>query len=397
MSEDEVRAFNALAKHPKMGDLVALTRELAEAAAKERKPASVDKDKLRARAKELGLSGEDASTELGDALAVLERGPEDAAERALACALYAHVLAENIPKAREEEDRVAGDTLWLAAHTPFDATRLLDRALGESAGDLWGAVAERVRVTALAPWGTPLDPQGKLGRGEVLLGCAALAMSSSEAAQKHATRLAAELKEDPVLTRVLSGRPPPSTEQITGELTTPPRGPLATAALAFTGLLFVIHGVRLIARLALSYRHPAVVTFSPEGVKIQERTLLLGRTLRDREVVIARAGLVRAAREVRYPRVAFYTGLLALALGSYIGVLTFADGVRAASPSLLLLGILIVGAGIGLDLVLRSLLPGSRGRCSVLFLPRRGKALCVTGVDAKRADVALAKLAEAPG
>jgi hypothetical protein len=160
-------------------------------------------------------------------------------------------------------------------------------------------------------------------------------------------------------------------------------------------LLFVLRGARLVARLALSYRRPAEVTLSAASVTIHERTLLLGRTLRDREVVIARTGLVRAAREVRYPRVALYTGLFALALGSYVGVLTFADGVRAASPSLLLLGIVIVGAGIGLDFVLGSLLPGSRGQCSVLFVPRRGKAMCVTGVDAKRADSALAKLADA--
>jgi hypothetical protein len=385
MSQDEVRAFNALAKHPRLGDLVTLTRELVESTTASRKTFSPDKAKLEARATELKLQTEDAATELGNALAVLERGPEDDAERALACALYAHVLAESIPKEREDEDRLAGDALWLATHTPFDATRLFDRALGESAGELWGAVADRVRRVDEGKLAT-------LGRGEALLGCAALAMSASEAAQKRATKLAGEVN-DPVLVRILSGRPRSGTERMTGELVAPPRGPVATAALAFTGLLFVMHGARLLARLALSYRRPAEVTLTADSVTIHARTLLLGRTLRDREIVFAREGLVRATREVRFPGLALYAGLFALALGSYVGVLTFVDGVRAASPSLLLYGIVIVTLGIGLDFVLGSLAPGARGRCSVVFVPRRGKSVCVGEVDAKHADVAMSKLA----
>ena len=387
MSQDEVRAFNALAKHARLGDLVTLTRELALATATARKAFSPDKEKLEARAAELKLTKEDAATDLGNALSVLERGPEDDAERALACALYAHVLAESVPKGRDEEDKVAGDALWLATHTPFDATRLFDRALGESAGDLWGAVADRVRRVDEGKLAT-------LGRGEAVLGCAALAMSSSEAAQKRATKLATEVT-DPVLARILSGRPRSGTERMTGELTAAPRSPIATAALAFTGILFVVHGARLLARLALAYRRPAEVTVTADSVCIHARTLVLGRTLRDREIVFARMSLVRATREVRFPGTLLYTGLLALAIGSYVGVLTFVDGVRAASPSLLLLGIVVIGVGIGLDFVLGSLAPGSRGRCSVVFVPRRGKSVCVGEVDAKHADVAMSKLAAA--
>ena len=387
-SDADVRAFDALGKSTRLGDLVSITRTVVTAAALARRAEWLDAARVAELASELKLTHEEAMTPFGDALAVLERGPEDDAERALGCALWAHTLAETPPKGRDEEDRAATDLLWLAAHTPFDATGLLDRALGEGAADLWDAIADRVRR---------ID-QGKLpalGRGEALVGGVALTLSSSPAASRHATSLATEVR-DPKLARVLAGGGARGEdEKIVGEITAAPRGPVATAALALTGILFFMHAARLLARLALAYKRPAEIVLSDKTVRVRFRTELLGRTLRDRDVVIQRSGLVRATREVRYPRAAFYAGLLALAIGSYFGVATFVDGVRAASPSLLLTGLVIVALGIGLDFAFSSIAPGARGRCRVLFVPRDGQKLCVGGVDTKRADAAIARIAHA--
>ena len=90
-----------------------------------------------------------------------------------------------------------------------------------------------------------------------------------------------------------------------------------------------------------------------------------------------------------------YAGLLALSIGSYLGVAAFVDGVRAASPSLLATGLVIVALGLGLDFVLTSVAPGARGRCRVLFVSRDGSSLCVGNVEARRADALLARLAGA--
>jgi hypothetical protein len=119
---------------------------------------------------------------------------------------------------------------------------------------------------------------------------------------------------------------------------------------------------------------------------------MLGRTLRERKVVIGREGLVRAAREVRYPRLPFYAGLLALVIGSYIGVATLVDGVRAASPSLLLTGLVIVAVGIALDFALGSIAPTARGHCRVVFVLRKGGSICITVGDVDSADAALTRL-----
>jgi hypothetical protein len=318
----------------------------------------------------------DADTRFGNALDVLATGGESAAERALAAALYAHAVAE---APRKEAPQRAREILWLAAHTTFDATPLLDRALGEDADAVWRAIAGEVK-------------NGIASRAEAVVACAALAGSGTGAARALSAELARDLK-DPVLVRLLATGEAATPEEIRleGELLPPPRSRFATTLLALSGILLVVHVARLLAKLALAYRVPAEVSFSESGVRVKTRTEVLGRIVREREHVVLRSGLVRVVREVRFPRAAFYAGLLALALGSYVGVRAFADGVRAASPSLLLVGIVVVGLGIAADFVLGTLLPGSRGRCRIAFVPRTGPVLCIGDVDLRRADDALAR------
>jgi hypothetical protein len=381
----DARAYEALLQHPRLGDLAALARASMTGAAETRRPER-QPERVSEMAKELALSRDEAATPFGNALDVLERGPEDDAERALACALAAHVVALHPPKERDDEDRLANDLLWLAAHTAFDATGLLDRALGDRATNLWDALADRIRR---------ID-QGKLpalGRGEALVAAVALTASRSKGAMRQAMALAVEVR-DRKLGRVLAaGAEREPVEPVVGEMAPAPRGPALTAFLALTGILLAVQAARLLGRVALAYKKPAELTLSDDGgVRVRWRIELLGRTLRDRDVLVPRAALLRATREVRYPRIALYAGLLALAVGSYVGVSAFVDGVRAASPSLLASGLAIVALGLALDFALSSVAPGARGRCRLLLVPRDGAKLCVAGVDAARADALLARL-----
>ncbi len=178
-----------------------------------------------------------------------------------------------------------------------------------------------------------------------------------------------------------------------GEQSSAPRGPLLTAALAITGVLLAIEIGRLIARHVLVLRRPTEVRLTPTGIVVTGETFLIGKRLREHTTVIPRDGLVRATREARYPSLAMYAGLLALALGSYLGVGLFVDGARAASPSMVGTGLLLALIGVGLDFALSSFLPGRRGKSRVVLVPRRGRVLCVAGVDPARADLLLAELA----
>jgi hypothetical protein len=383
MSDVSLRAFEVLAAHPRLADLAAIAHAVVCGLAEARSVEVYDEVGVRELADARKLTTDEGTTPFGNALSVLVRVAKDDAERALASALWAHALAVH---GEEPTSRLAADILWLALHTPFDATPLLDRALGERAESLWKALAEQVREIT-AGKGAPF------GRGEALMAAVALARSTSEVALRE-RELLAQAVHDEAVAFVLQGpcATPQDLEPLVGEMASAPRGRFTTVTLAVTGLLLLLQAGRLFARLALGYKRPAEVIVSPGSVQIHFRTEMLGRTLRDGNVVIQRAGLAQAEREVRYPRAAFYAGLTALAAGSYVGVGTFVDGIRAASPSLLATGLLVVLAGLGLDFVCRSLVPGARGRCRVLLVTRQGAKLCVSGVDPAQADAALAAL-----
>jgi hypothetical protein len=348
-ADGDVRAYDALAEHARIADLEALAHGLMTSAAEARRSGRPSKRALDLAA-DRSLSRDDAATPFGNALDVLDRGPSNADERSLARALAAHAVAAHRPRDASEEILAANDLLWLATHTPYDALGLLDKALGADAPRLWNAILEVLRGGLAGTLGPLPATTGAQTRG-------------------------------------------PS-EPLLGEMAPPPRGPVATALLAVTGVLLVAHAARLFGRIALAYKAPAEVALSDDGgVRVRWRVEMLGRTLRDRDVLVPHAALWRAAREVRFSGAALYAGLLALVLGSYVGVAAFVDGVRAASPALLGAGLLIIALGLALDFVFSNAVPGARGRCRVVFVPRTGRQLCIGDVDRARADSLLGHLA----
>jgi len=178
-----------------------------------------------------------------------------------------------------------------------------------------------------------------------------------------------------------------------GELTTAPRGPWLTALLAVSGVLLVLEAGRAVGRLVLVLRRPTIVRLTRASIEVTGSTTLLGRVLREHLTVVPRDALMHATREVRYPRLGLYAGLIALTIGSYVGVGLAVDGLRAASPSMLGTGILIVLLGLVLDFAFTSIMPGLRGHSRLLLVPRRGPALCLASVDPAAADAFLAELA----
>jgi hypothetical protein len=333
------------------------------------------------------LTREDAETPFGNVLTVLERGVSTVDERALLGALMALSLRLAPPSDGEAAREVGTHLVWLAAHTPCDALSALDVALTENARELWEGVAS----VLLDPESMPPD----FGATEALIAAAALRRSVSAEAQQLRFQ-AAEQVSDRALLALLA----PSAEELGGELwgevQPAPRGPILTIVLAVTLLLFVLQVGRLIARYAFAYRRPAALRLGPHGLELVQRIELMGRVLRDRSTVVPLSNLARVTREVKYARAGLYVGLLALTLGTYFGTGYFVDGVRqpGGSGELLGLGALFVVVGLLIDFMLSSGVEALRGGCRVVVVPRRGRTLCVGGLDALRADALLAALVE---
>ncbi len=188
----------------------------------------------------------------------------------------------------------------------------------------------------------------------------------------------------------------PAEALLSGELGSPPSGPVATVLIALSGVALVRAVTRLVGRAVLAYRHPAELRLSERGLEISHRTELLGRVLRDSETLIPLSNLSSITREVRYARLGLYAGLVALVLGTYVGAGLLVDGVRVpgGSPSLLGLGLGAVALGIGLDYLLSVVVDAVRKTCRVVVIPHHGRRLCIQGLDPGVADSVLSRLAK---
>lgn len=391
--------LDEITAHPRGDDLARLVHTAAFAAADERRPRL--EDGLAEVQERYNLTSKDAETSYGNVIRALERGSAEAAgsaTRALLAGLLARGVALSPPSGAEADLRVAESLIWLATHTSIDALGSLDAALDARAEALWLAIAALIRKVDAGT--APL-----LGRAGALIAAAALRASPSDAAKSEARALAADARDPIVRTLLTDAAPaavsttdapsPTGPASLSGELVSPPRGPVALVLLGATGLLAVFHLARLVARFALRYRRPAELVITAKGLTLRTKTELLGRTLREQETRIPIEALLEATREIRYPRLGLYTGLVALALGSYFGVSLFVDGARAGSPELLGIGLLLVAAGVVLDYLLENVMSGSKGRCRVVIVPRKGPRRALGDLDPARADAALARLSRA--
>ncbi len=376
--------LDAISDHPRGDDLARLVHTLAFGAFDERRP--VLSDGLGEAMDRLGLAAADMDTRAGHLGGALEAGPAAKPEtRALLGALLARGVGLSKPDGLEAETRVAEALVWLGAHAGADALPYIDAALQGKTDGFWGAVGdviERADDGAL-PF---------IGRPGALVAAAGLAQSPNASTMPLAKALVGRVK-DPALKGLLGGSSAaPFEGSLSGELTPGPFSSVTLAILAATGLLFIVWAGGLFGRFVVRYRKPAELRIEANGITLKTRTEMLGRILRERETHIPKESLLLVRREVRYPRLPLYAGLFALALGSYLGISVFVDGVRAGSPDLLGLGALFFAIGVALDFALTHLVPATRGRCRLILIPRKGPAYALTDLDPTLADAALRKL-----
>ena len=183
---------------------------------------------------------------------------------------------------------------------------------------------------------------------------------------------------------------------IRGRLSPAPRGMWSFAVSALSGWLLVKHLFLWTARLVLVYRANAEVRVTTSGIEIHEQRKLLGRLLHQRTSLIALPNVHRMSREVRFARAGTYAGLAALAIGSFIGVRLFIEGLRAPGLSgpTLLIGLMMVLTGLTLDFLLVHWLDSATKHCRFIIETARGRGICLSCDDQSHLDGVLMQVAK---
>lgn len=341
---------------------------------------------------ELPLAEASAATAAGNAVVVLREGARTDEQRELVADLVVLAAARDFPSAPETELETTRRMVWLEAHTSLRLLTPLREFLGGEASALGAALARAAQPDATSREGEP----GPAPRGELLVIAAALGAFPRELAARL-PNAPSFLVSDEAAARLLAPVEAGPEGFVEGELGPPPRSPWLTVVLALTLWLFVSHGARLLGKVLLGYRTPARARLSPRGLELDAKTQLLGRTLKEKSLLVPLEQLAEVERETRFARAGLYAGLIALALGTYVGMGFLVDGLRAPGGSLTLIGwaLLCIAAGVAADFALTSLGDGARGRCRLIIRPRQGRRFAVGKVDPARTEAMLERLVQA--
>lgn len=417
MSEDSTDIRAQLSAHARRDDLARLVRTVALSAADERRARF--SDGLDELLREAELEPEDGVVGSVNVLRVLSSGdaPKSGGRDVLGLLLARglRIDLDGREQAPDDEswERIAASLAWLSANTHVCGTLGLDEELEDAQAErIWTEMKNLVSAADASRVGK--------GRAEAMVAAAALRASNSAAARAACDDLRGAL-DDPLLgalfaaapvepaaaqdvddedeTKPMLSEPPPAPAppakkaELSGEIVPAPMGPIALVLWTVTGLILLRYLFRFVANVLLRCKRPVEVQMGSAGVTLKSKLDVLGKTVRTQETHIPLTNLARAVREVRYPRLALYAGILALAVGTYFGVALVTDGARSGSPSLLALGAGVVALGVIVDLVFSILLPGKTGKHRVIFVPRRGRSYAVRIKDELAADEALATLA----
>jgi hypothetical protein len=141
-----------------------------------------------------------------------------------------------------------------------------------------------------------------------------------------------------------------------------------------------------LGRGVFSLRRPATVTLEGELLRVVGHTELFGRTLATFDVRYPLAELVELRREARYPMLPAALALVGVALGGLFGARTAIEGAGVAYFPLVGLGIGIILAGLVLDMLVRALFPGVRGRGRLVLRARDARAVELTNLPLEELD-----------
>ncbi len=163
-----------------------------------------------------------------------------------------------------------------------------------------------------------------------------------------------------------------------------------------TGFTLLRGLVSLLGRFLLVWRREAVASIDGETLALEVEWSALGRSFRKVRTVTPLRGVAAARLEERRRYLHLLVGFGCLAIGTWVGIQWFVEGLHAGFPKLALVGAGVVAAGVVLDWISYSFVPEGRGRNHVILAmgPWRVR---LSGVERDAAERFLAALRDGWG
>ena len=355
------------------------------------------------RAARCGVTRDNANTDLGNVLGMLERGAQASVEVALISAFAArgfdaaYQAADGTERARLADQFVA-QLDWLEAATDYRVTAYLDRLFGqESARGLVDALYRAVLrddssdpdvdVNLRARNAARLSILARVPSHTAHSGLRALRKQAKDPANRA---LAAAFVEEPVTESHEVAIEPGFV--VSGISRTPSRS-LPIALLRWFSGFALLQAVQRFFCFIVAMRRELEVELRGEALRVRSRTLLMGRTLRTTEAYYEIWRISGAFRRARFALLRSVVGVISLSLGILLGGYLVFDAARGGAPWLLLVGALVVAVGSSVDLALNVLLPARDARVDVQLDLRGARSLRLGRVVEADADRLLAALA----
>ena len=358
---------------------------------------SCDRRHVLARAARFDVKPENAGTELGNLLSILERGAHTSPELALLSAFAAHGCLLSLADMPARERGVAAERLvarldWLELATDYRLLACLVRRLQRDQAAHLGVVRQALFRAVLrdddaAVRGVPLV------RAQIAWRMSTLARLGG----MHSVRVLRGLRDqarDPA-THALSiaylsaiareSDASGNALRVQGVSREASRSfPIALAR--WLSGFAVLQALQRLLFALLWIRRDLEIELRDEALWIRRRTSLLGRTLRSSEACFALHQVTGAFRRARFALLRSLVGVLSLSIGVLIGGYMLLDGSRGGAPLLLVVGAGLVAAGAGIDLALNVLWPASTARVDLQVDLRGARPVRVSHVEQREAD-----------
>lgn len=319
--------------------------------------------------------------------AVLQRGPSSDHEHALARALAAFGLAEHVrERAGGTLDDTARETLLLARDTPWDATGLIDSALGADAAALWNAIVARLRILV-----ERADPAAV--RAELLVGGAALIRSMHPAAIEGVAKLGATVR-DPALRSVFAlGEAHQAPVVVEGRWAHTPANALVRIVMILTGLTLVRAAWRTFEHLALGRRRHARIEWRSGRMLVACTSSLAGRATETRTTTLAPDAIARIDWSGKRTGLVGGMFVALIAAGTFAGTFFAVVGARLHVASFFSGGVGLLGLALLLDQAPLRLFGSLGGQGRLVVHPREGEPVVVDVHDSSAVDALLQRWA----